>query len=122
MPHLIRNFLDAWIAWWHTAEPISHFELWGLPILAWGRIGKALEFGGALFFVIDWIGRDRLHDSLDAADKVAAKFGFEELMPSWRQVRAAVKAGVWVLAKESRVRIINLLVICIGFMFDLLAS
>ena len=34
--------------------------LWGLPMLIWARIGKALQFFGALVIVVDIIGPDRL--------------------------------------------------------------
>jgi hypothetical protein len=88
----------------------------------WGRIGKLLEFGGALFFVIDWIGRDRLHDSLDATEKAVVKLGLGRLLPNWSEVRAGIRMGIWVLGTENRVRAVNLFVICLGFMFDLLAS
>lgn len=42
MLHFVSSFFNAWITWWHASEPISHFRLWGLSILVWGRIGKLL--------------------------------------------------------------------------------
>jgi hypothetical protein len=61
VPEFIKNFADAWVQWWNASEPISRYLLWGHPVFFWSRIGKLLEVVGALFIVIDWIGRDQIN-------------------------------------------------------------
>ncbi len=50
---------DAWRAWISGTEVRDHV-LWGISILAWGRIGKILEFLAAITVVAEIIGRERL--------------------------------------------------------------
>jgi hypothetical protein len=38
----------------------ARLQLWGMPILWWGRIGKLAEFTAGLVVVLDLIGPDRL--------------------------------------------------------------
>jgi hypothetical protein len=35
-------------------------QMWGLPVLWWGRVGKLVQFGGGLIVILDLIGSDRL--------------------------------------------------------------
>jgi len=106
--------------------------------MIWGRIGKILELLGGLYFVIEWIGRERLAEATakavamaDDAEKielptgVRLALGLLSLMPgvpSWKTLRSTLRAGAWVVATENRARGLNLLVILVGFMFDFLNS
>ncbi|MEU0515594.1 hypothetical protein [Amycolatopsis sp. NPDC006125] len=53
------GYWDAWWAWWH-GRSLAGYEMWGLPTLWWGRIGKLLQFAGGLIAVLDLIGPARL--------------------------------------------------------------
>jgi hypothetical protein len=137
MPEGIRNFIDVWITWWHASEPISKYILWWLPVMIWGRIGKILELIGGLYFVIEWIGRERLAEAAakavaitdDVANvelprglKLAIKLFDRVGGDPWQTLRSSLKMGAWAVATENRARGVNLLVILIGFMFDFLNS
>ena len=53
------TFFNAWHLWWQGSLT-RDFNLYGLGLLWWGRIGKAVAFIGALTVVLDLIGPDRL--------------------------------------------------------------
>lgn len=50
---------DLWVRWW-SGEKVDGAHLWGLPVLAWARIGKGLQFAAGLTVVLDLVGPDRL--------------------------------------------------------------
>ncbi len=134
MPEFIKNFADAWVQWWNASEPISRYLLWGHPVFFWARIGKLLEVVGALFIVIDWIGRDQIN-------KVTAKLVIVVEEPplravpkfllnlldactghTWRNLRIGVKSLEWLFHTDTRIRVANVLLILLGFVFDFLGS
>jgi hypothetical protein len=119
MPHFISDFFGTWHAWWYATEPIATHVLWGLPVFIWARIGKLLEFAGALFMVIDWIGRQRLAQGAKEADVLLSVFGS---MPQIASVRDTLKVGMWMLGSENRVRTVNVTLIVIGFLLDFMGS
>lgn len=49
------NLLEAWRLWGQGSQ-LESATLWGLSLLWWGRIGKLLQFAGALTVVLDLIG------------------------------------------------------------------
>jgi hypothetical protein len=51
-----------WQAWslWLDGKPTTDLRMWGEPMLVWGRVGKVLQFLGALTVIVDIIGPDRL--------------------------------------------------------------
>ncbi|GHF17890.1 hypothetical protein GCM10017786_59490 [Amycolatopsis deserti] len=57
------GYWDAWTVWWH-GRSVASFELWSWPILAWGRLGKGLQFAGGLIVVLDLIGAERLRKAV----------------------------------------------------------
>jgi hypothetical protein len=53
------SLLEAW-SHWRAGQPTSDLELWGHSMLFWGRLGKLLQFVGALTVIAELIGVDRL--------------------------------------------------------------
>lgn len=51
-----------WEAWsiWLSGQKVDEFQMWNVPLLWWGRIGKLLQFTGGLSVVIDLVGSERL--------------------------------------------------------------
>ena len=105
--------------------------------MIWGRIGKILELIGGLYFVIEWIGRERLAEAaakavaitddvanteLPSSLKLALKLLNQVSGDTWQTLRATLRIGAWAVATENRARGLNLLVILVGFMFDFLNS
>jgi hypothetical protein len=50
---------DLWSNWW-SGQQLSGAQLWGWPLVAWGRLGKVLQFLAGLTIVLDLIGPDPL--------------------------------------------------------------
>ena len=53
------NLLTAWQRWL-SGETLTAVNLWGLPILWWGRIGLIAQFVAALTIATEIIGPERL--------------------------------------------------------------
>jgi hypothetical protein len=53
------NIVDAW-SQWLTGKQVAEFELLGLSILCWGRLGKLLQFIAALSILAEILGPDRI--------------------------------------------------------------
>ncbi|WNV90302.1 hypothetical protein [Umezawaea sp. Da 62-37] len=53
---------QLWDLWhhWLSGKKVDEGHLWGLSILAWGRIGKGLQFLAGLTVILDLIGPERL--------------------------------------------------------------
>ncbi|WP_166664541.1 hypothetical protein [Actinophytocola oryzae] len=49
------SYIEAWRTWW-TGANVNKFELWGLPVPVWARVGKVLQFMAGLAIVLDLIG------------------------------------------------------------------
>jgi len=134
VPGFITNFADAWVQWWHAAEPISKYLLWGHPIFFWARIGKLMELVGALFIVIDWIGRERIAsvtvkvvavvegDQLPAVPKRLINLLDRVTGGYWQDLQRAVRLLEWLFQSDNRIRILNLLFLFLGFVLDFLGS
>ncbi len=54
--------MSLWDAWreWAAGNDTLDLVLWGLEIRWWGRIGKMLQFAGALTVILDIVGPERL--------------------------------------------------------------
>ncbi len=54
--------MSLWDAWreWAAGNDTLDLVLWGLEIRWWGRIGKMLQFAGALTVILDIVGPQRL--------------------------------------------------------------
>ncbi len=54
--------MSLWDAWreWAAGRSTLDLEVWGLEVVWWGRLGKILQFVGALTVVLDIIGPERL--------------------------------------------------------------
>ena len=69
------SYWEAWSLWW-SGHKVDGFQMWGLPLLWWGRIGKLLQFAGGLVVVLDLIGSMRLRclrESIDTARRQVSK-------------------------------------------------
>jgi hypothetical protein len=47
------------MTWWHGRSTLG-LQLWGVPVLWWGRIGKLAQFAAGLVVLFDLIGAERL--------------------------------------------------------------
>ena len=55
----MNHLLDLWSAW--TRGPLPQEGVhWGFTVLEWGRIGKLMQFAGALTVVVDIVGPHRI--------------------------------------------------------------
>lgn len=54
--------MQWWELWhaWFQGDQVQTASLWGLPVLVWGRLGKALEFLAGLVVVVDLLDPDKL--------------------------------------------------------------
>jgi hypothetical protein len=55
---LFPGWWEAWVSWWSGS--LSEAQLWGLPMLFWGRFGKVLPFVAGLVVVLDLVGPQQL--------------------------------------------------------------
>ncbi|SED59742.1 hypothetical protein SAMN04489727_8519 [Amycolatopsis tolypomycina] len=76
---------DLWMRWW-AGEKVDGAQLWGLPMLVWGRIGKGLQFAGGLTVVLDLVGPERLR-----------AFGKRLYVVNWTKKVASPAEGVSVV-------------------------
>lgn len=53
---------SAWSCWWAGFQ-ISQYQLLGLSILAWARIGKAIQFLSAAFILVEIVGVHKLNSA-----------------------------------------------------------
>lgn len=58
------NEISIFTAWklWLTGDLPSDVMIWGVSIFWWGRIGKIMQFVGAITIVADIIGPERIRD------------------------------------------------------------
>jgi uncharacterized protein YjeT (DUF2065 family) len=54
------GYWEAWFTWWWQGKSLQGAQMWGLPMLTWGRIGKIVQFVGGLATVIDIVGPERI--------------------------------------------------------------
>ncbi len=54
------SWVQAWGAWWSGHHLREETLLWGRTLLFWGRLGKSLQFAGAITVILELIGRERL--------------------------------------------------------------
>ena len=54
------GYLDAWAHWAAGDSTLRNADLWGLPVLWWGRIGKVAAFLAGMTLIMDIIGPERL--------------------------------------------------------------
>jgi len=118
MPHFISDFFGTWPhgGMRRSRLPLTCFGVGGLHL---GANRQLLESAGALFMVIDWIGRQRLAQGAKEADVLLSVFGS---MPQIASVRDTLKVGMWMLGSENRVRTVNVTLIVIGFLLDFMGS
>lgn len=45
---------------WQAGKPVAGYDLWGLQLLWWGRIGKVISFVSGATIILDAIGAERL--------------------------------------------------------------
>jgi hypothetical protein len=55
------NLIEAWQIWFAGGQLLD-CEMWGLPILWWGRIGKLMSSVGFLALVAEIIGHEKLQE------------------------------------------------------------
>lgn len=55
----MQELLDLWRLWWQGIS-VQSYELWGLSVLVWGRIGKLIAFIGSALVIVELIGTERL--------------------------------------------------------------
>lgn len=53
------DYFDAWHQWFDGKE-VKLFDMWGMSILWWARLGKVLQFMAGLTVILDLIGAGRL--------------------------------------------------------------
>jgi hypothetical protein len=54
------GYLEAWARWFDGDATLRDAELWGLPMLWWGRIGKFAAFLAGMTLIMDIVGPERL--------------------------------------------------------------
>ncbi|MFI9812672.1 hypothetical protein [Saccharothrix variisporea] len=54
------GYFEAWRLWFDGSSTLRDAELWGLPVLWWGRIGKLAAFLAGLTLIMDIVGPERL--------------------------------------------------------------
>lgn len=55
------GLIDAWKLW-ATGVSVADYELWGLQILWWGRIGKFVQLIAAITIIAEIIGAKNLRE------------------------------------------------------------
>jgi hypothetical protein len=78
------------LALWQAGEIPRDLTLWGHHLFFWERLGKMLEFVGALAIVVDLLGADRLGQ---IADELRAWTSDPEIRPTSFLSRPRVVAG-----------------------------
>jgi hypothetical protein len=76
------SILAAWALWSEGHLP-EHVLLWGQPIYFWERVGKILEFIGALVVIIDLLGPERIR-RLGEKLKIYSDNPVVAIQASWR--------------------------------------
>lgn len=75
MPPTI-TLLEAWGQWFSGNTVPGQAELWGVSVLWWGRIGKALAFLAGATVILDIIGPERLREWSRRKEDVEAAAGW----------------------------------------------
>ncbi len=86
--------MSLWDLWreWASGESTLGFELWGLEMVWWGRIGKMLQLLGALTVLVELVGTERMLRTGETLRQAAPFTGMVDRVarrwqPVWRWVR-----------------------------------
>jgi hypothetical protein len=87
--------VSFWQAWglWFDGRSVSGYQLWGLPVLWWGRIGKLGQFTGGLVAIIDVVGITRITAWGDRLRARPIEPQRRTLADTWRRSRAIFRAA-----------------------------
>lgn len=55
----LTDWWELWVRWWR-GELVSVEVLWGQRVFEWGRVGKMMQFAGALTIIVEIVGPERL--------------------------------------------------------------
>ncbi len=81
--------MSLWDLWreWAAGNSTLEFELWGLEMLWWGRIGKILQLLGALTVLAEIVGPERLESTAVALKEASPFTGMvDRARRRWRPV------------------------------------
>ncbi|MEO3926925.1 hypothetical protein ABGB07_24080 [Micromonosporaceae bacterium B7E4] len=81
----MEQFWDLWSRWW-SGQSIQDLSMFGLPIVVWGRIGKAMQYLGGLTVVAEIVGPERFRSFGDRLTGIPWR--------SWWE-RTVVMAAKW---------------------------
>lgn len=56
------SYFEAWSLWW-DGQKLEGLQIFGWPVLYWGRAGKISQFVGGFVALLDLIGKARLDDT-----------------------------------------------------------
>ncbi len=86
--------MSLWDLWreWAAGNSTLEFELWGLEMVWWGRIGKILQLLGALTVLVEIVGTERMLRTGEALQQATPFTGMADRVsrrwqPVWRWVR-----------------------------------
>jgi hypothetical protein len=109
------GYLDAWVRWAAGDSRLRDAELWGLPVLWWGRIGKVAAFLAGMTLIMDIIGPERLRQFSERyVERRRPRLGF-----GWPGIVAAV-AGVvlaWAILRPGKIAILGVEIVVYTYGF-----
>jgi hypothetical protein len=95
------GYWEAWSLWW-SGQKVDGMQMWGLPLLWWGRAGKLMQFGGGLIVILDLIGSGRLRLVAGKVQRFARTFsikkGDEKPSGSVKKVGEFVESTIGLIA------------------------
>ncbi len=96
LPFLLATSLGQnWWQWLHPTPDRLVPELWGFPLLWWGRIGKCLQFVGGATLILDLIGPDNLRTFGRHIGQFRTRRDFENLRDVTVRVLRFLRAPDW---------------------------
>ncbi|MFJ1760207.1 hypothetical protein ACIOD2_07815 [Amycolatopsis sp. NPDC088138] len=78
---------------WFDGRSVSGYQMWGLPVLWWGRIGKLGQFTGGLVAIIDIVGVARITAWGERLRARPIEGQRRTLTETWRRSRAIFRAA-----------------------------
>lgn len=129
------GYWTLWSSWW-SGESLEARSFLGWSVQSWGRLGKVVAFVGGLTVVADILGEARVREVGSEMQKLAERSerarssGLVRLVTlpwviwvSYGELLARTVAGTLTHPQSRRIILsVGLVLVAVGFQFDLLAS
>ena len=113
------ELFELWGAWL-GGETVGDLELWGTTVTGWGRVGKIAQFAAALFVLAEIAGPARVRRLGESLRFVSSPIAV--LNPIGAFPFLAIARLLEHPRSDTLLKIVAVVLLALGFHFDLLAS